>query len=73
MSSQESKELDDFLIAMTANHKPELRADYMTEPNQKLINNDKNSADITLITRESAEIAGNFMTRIFGNNPFITQ
>ena len=64
MSPKERKELDDFLVAMTANPKPELRDDYMS---------DKNTADITLITRESAEIAGNFMVRIFGDNPFITQ
>ncbi len=73
MSARERKELDEFLLKMTASHSGELRNEHMSASNAKLINNDKNTSGLTLITEDSAAIVSSFMTRVFGANPFITQ
>ena len=73
MSQQERMELDDFLLKMTASHAGELHSGHLSAAGAKLINNDKNAADIALITEKSAAIVSSFMTQVFGANPFITQ
>lgn len=73
MSTTEREKLNEKLTAITANHTAELKCEAMEVCGFKLINHDKNTADLTLVTEESSNSVFAFMYKVFGEDPFLTK
>jgi hypothetical protein len=70
MLSENLKNIETALKLLTNNHSPELSSEYMDISGQKLRNNDKNTADVTLITEDSSAKIYAYMRKVLGENPF---